>query len=70
MILTKQQEEAIQNGDAVPVQIGRSECIVIRRDVYDRAVVRSYDDSEMTDNELRAIAARTLDDLDTAGPIE
>lgn len=70
MILTKQQEEAVQNGDAVPIQIGKSECIVIRRDVYDRAVVRSYDDSEMTDNELQAIAARTLDELDTAGPIE
>jgi hypothetical protein len=70
MNLTQQQEEAVQNGDAITVQIGKSECIVIRRDIFDRAMVRSYDDSEMTDNELHAIAARTLDDLDTAGPIQ
>jgi len=70
MNLTQQQEEAVQNGDAITVQIGKSECIVIRRDIFDRAMVRLYDDSEMTDNELHAIAARTLDDLDTAGPIQ
>jgi hypothetical protein len=28
-----------------------------------------YDDRELTDDELHAIAARTLDDLDTAEPI-
>jgi hypothetical protein len=69
MNFTTQVDEAVQYGDAVPVWIGTSECILIRRDIFDRAVVRSHDDSEMTDNELQAIAARTLVDLDTAGPI-
>lgn len=69
MVLTEQQEEAVRHGEAVSIRIGEAECVVVRKDVYDRVKVTAYDDSEITVDELHAIAARTLDDLDSAGPI-
>jgi hypothetical protein len=68
MNLSPQQLQAIEHGEAVPITVGRTECVVIRREVYEQ-VRKLYDDSELSHNELRAIAARTLDDLESAGPI-
>jgi hypothetical protein len=70
MNLTGEQEEAVQNGKVVPVHIGNAECVVVRKDIYERVKAVLYDDGEMTDDELHAIAAHTLDDLDSAGPIQ
>jgi hypothetical protein len=36
MNLTAEQEQAIHNGQAVPVNVGGTECILLRRDVYER----------------------------------
>lgn len=51
MNLTEQQQQAVENGEAVPVHVGNSECVVIRKDIYDRVKVVLYDDSEITDEE-------------------
>jgi hypothetical protein len=69
MTLTKEQERAVESGEAVPVQVGKAECVVIRKDVFERVTAPVYDDGDLTDDELHAIAARTLDDLNTAGQI-
>jgi hypothetical protein len=61
---------AVESGEVVPVVVGHTECVLIRREVYEQGQGLVYDDSELSDDELRAIAARTLDDLDSAGPIE
>ncbi len=69
MQLTTDQKRGIERGEAVPVTVGQTECVVIRKDVFDQVKTSLYEDSELTDDELSAIAARTLDDLDSAGPI-
>lgn len=59
----------IERGDAVSITIEHTECVVIRKDVFDQVRATGYDDSDLSDDEMHAIAARTLDDLDAAGPI-
>jgi hypothetical protein len=43
-----------------------AEVIVRRADLYERLV---HDDGEWTQEEMRALAARTFEEADTAGPI-
>ncbi len=35
MHLTKEQREAVENGEAVPLTIDGTECVVIKKDVYE-----------------------------------
>jgi ASC-1-like (ASCH) protein len=36
MNLSEEQLRAIESGDAVPITVGRTECLVIRREVYEK----------------------------------
>jgi hypothetical protein len=68
-MLTPQQKQSLEHGQAIDLMIDQTQCVVIRRDVYERALA-AYDDSPWTDGELAEQASRTFDDADTAGPIE
>ncbi len=51
MTLTENQQQAVENGQAVPVHVGNFECIVIRKDIYDRVRTVLYDNAEVSDEE-------------------
>lgn len=71
MQISEQQQQALEHGEAVPVVIGETQCVVLRRDVYERVrKVLEYDDSEWSDEEMRLLATRTFEDADAAEPIE
>jgi hypothetical protein len=59
MELTTEQERAIQNGQAVAVIVGSAECIVLRKDVYERGEQMDY--SPWTEEEMDCLAAETAD---------
>jgi hypothetical protein len=59
MELPAEQERAIQNGQAVAVTIGSAECVVLRKDVYERGEPMDY--SPWTDVEMDRVAAETAD---------
>ncbi len=66
MTLTPQQMNAIRHGEAVPVTVDQTECIVVRKDVFQKIRQIAYDDSDWSDEELEAVAAQTFDALDNA----
>ena len=68
MSLSPGQIEALERGEPVFLIIDHTECIVLRKDIFER-VQRAIGD-EWTDDELRTVAAQTVEDADTAGPIE
>lgn len=47
MILSADQIKVLHSGSAVPVKVGDTDCVVLRRDVYDKVKDLIYDDSEM-----------------------
>jgi hypothetical protein len=59
MELTAEQERAIQNGKAVAVTVGSAECVVLRRDVYERCEEVDY--GPWTKEEMDCVAAETAD---------
>jgi hypothetical protein len=59
MKLTAEQERAIENGQAVAVTIGRAECVVLRKDVYERG--ENLDYSPWTKDEMDWAASETAD---------
>lgn len=67
-MLTPQQKQTLDSGQAIPLTIDQTECVVIRRDVYEK-VRAARDDSPWTDEDLMQLAAQTFDDADSAGPI-
>jgi hypothetical protein len=62
--LTDQQRSALESGEPVPCKFDQTECVVVRRDVFERMQRLEYDDSEWTSEEMLAIAARTFDEAD------
>jgi hypothetical protein len=70
MDLTAQQITAIASGEPVPCVLDQTECVVVRKDVFERMQHVAYDDSELTAEEMIAMAQRAFDDADAAGPIE
>jgi len=68
--LTAEQRTALQTGEPVPLVVNQTECIVVRKDVFERMQHVAYDDSELTGGEMIAMAERAFDDADTARPIE
>jgi hypothetical protein len=53
MNLTQEQVQAIRGGEPIPVvppEVGE-ECVLIRRDAFDRMMHLRYDDSPVTDEE-------------------
>jgi hypothetical protein len=49
MNFTEEQQQAVENGEAVPINIGNSECVVLRKDIYDRVKGIIYDGSQISD---------------------
>lgn len=70
MNITKEQLEQAKQGQPVEIAENGDKFVLVRKDVYEQVKKVQYDDSELSDDELQAIAAQTLEDLDTAGPIE
>jgi hypothetical protein len=68
--LTAEQQTALESGEPVPCVIGATECVVVRKDVFNRFQHVAYDDSEWTAEEMAALAERAFDDADTAGRIQ
>jgi hypothetical protein len=57
MDLTNEQIRAIKEGEPVPVVLpGGEECVVVRKDVFQRITHGAYDDSQPTDEELTRLA--------------
>ena len=69
MKLTLDQTIALNNGEPVPLVLDRTECVVLRKDVYERIKRLLYDDSEWTAGEMLTLAERTFEDTDNASPI-
>jgi hypothetical protein len=69
MTLTSEQTRAIQNGQAVSVTVDQTECVVVRKDVFQKIRQLAYDDSEWSDEEMEAAAAGMFDALDDAEKI-
>ncbi len=63
MNLSNEQIQALDRGQAVPLTVDGRACVVIRREVYERAKPAiEYDASEWTAEEMRSVMARTMDD--------
>ncbi|MEX2141226.1 MAG: hypothetical protein WD894_18315 [Pirellulales bacterium] len=68
--LTAEQRIALETGEPVPCVVGATDCVVVRKDVFDRMQHFAYDDSEWSAEEMIALAERAFDDADAAGRIE
>jgi hypothetical protein len=67
--LTAEQRTALASGEPVPCVLNQTECVVLRKDVFERIQRVAYDDSEWTPDEMIALAERAFDGADNAGPI-
>jgi hypothetical protein len=67
---TAEQQNAIASGEPVPFTLNETECVVLRKDVFERMQHVAYDDSELTPEEMIAMAERAFNDADAAGPID
>jgi hypothetical protein len=59
MDLTPEQEQAIQSGQAVAVNVAGAACVVLRKDIYDRRDTLDY--SPWTEEEMDLLASETAD---------
>jgi hypothetical protein len=59
MELTAEQERAIHNGQAVAVTVGSAECVVLRKDVYERGEQVDY--SPWTHEDMDCLASEAAD---------
>jgi hypothetical protein len=59
MDLTAEQERAIHEGQAVAVTVGSAECVVLRKDVYERGEQVDY--GPWTGEEMDWLASETAD---------
>lgn len=62
MTFTKEQREAVETKGTVPITIDGIECVVVRADVFDK--VRTVMSDELTQDDLRAILARSAQGSD------
>jgi hypothetical protein len=67
--LTAEQRTALASGEAVPCVLEQTECVVVRKDIFERMQHVAYDDCEWTPDEMISLAERAFDNADTAGPI-
>ena len=61
MNLSMDQKQALQQGNAVPVVVETTDCVLLRRDIFDRVKALLYDDSEWTHDDLRKQLARSYE---------
>jgi hypothetical protein len=66
--LSPDQLQSLQRGDAIHVQEAGIECVLVRADIFER-IKAAINGDDWTSEEMRALAVRSLDDADTAGPI-
>ncbi len=59
MNLTAEQERAIHRGQTVQVSVGGAECILLRKDVYERG--EALDFGPWTHEEMDLLATETAD---------
>jgi len=64
MVLTDKQREAVNRGEAVTVKVDNTECVVLRKDVYQTMRQPFYDDSDWTDEEMERLASQMFDGMD------
>jgi hypothetical protein len=57
--LTAEQERAIRSGQVVAVTVGGAECVVLRKDVYERDSELDY--GPWTEEEIDLLATETAD---------
>ena len=57
MNLTAEQERAIRGGQAVPVTVAGTDCVLVRKDVYDRG--NDLDYGPWTADEMNLLAVET-----------
>ena len=69
MMLTAEQIQAIQNGEPVPVTVGHTECVLVRKDRFPRIGTIRYEAGDWTEDELSAVAEQMFDELDHAEKI-
>jgi len=70
MIISTDQQKAMEEGHPVPLIVAGTECVLIRKDLYDRVkTILEYDASEWTESEMSGMAAIAADEADNAGPI-
>jgi hypothetical protein len=61
MELTREQIEVVSRGKAVPLTVAGQECVLIRRDFYERLVEEEYDSGPWTVEEMDLLASQTAD---------
>ncbi len=59
MKLTAEQQQAIQNGQAVAVTVGGAACVLLRKDIYELGEEIDY--SPWSKEEMDLLAAETAD---------
>jgi hypothetical protein len=59
MKLTVEQERAVQGGQAVRVNVGGAECVLLRKDVFERG--EAVDFTPWTREEMNLLATETAD---------
>ena len=71
MQLTEQQKQAIEQGEAVSVTVEQTECVVLRKDLYERAKpFLENDQSNGTDEERSTILSPpTPDEVQSMQPL-
>ena len=55
MILTREQQQAVENGEPVTLDVAGTECVLVRRDVYLR-FDPEYDSGSWTVEEMNLLA--------------
>ena len=69
MMLTAEQLQAVLKGEPVPVTVGHTECVLIRKDRLRGTEPIAHDASDWNEHELSAVAEQTFDALDSAEKI-
>ena len=67
--LTGEQFKSLEKGESVQIEEGGLKCVILRADVFEKIKTSMPDDDDWSIDELRALAARTVYEADSAGPI-
>ncbi len=68
MVLTSEQVQAIDHGDAVPISVDGRPCVVLRQEVYDRVKrVTDFDDSDISPEETYSAVLAAWDQDEDPG---
>lgn len=67
MTLTTEQRQAIENGETVPVTVGETECVIVRKDVYDQICAAC--DQSLPAEVVAGLVEDTMDEYDADDPL-